>query len=55
MNTIKNMAEDLVVAIVTNIRDIVRPVFAKYAMYYKYIDIFFYASYAVILLSLIHI
>ena len=51
MNTIKNMAEDLIVAIITNIRDIVRPVFSKYAMYYKYIDIFFYASYAVILLG----
>ena len=51
MNTITTMAEDLIVAIITNIRDIVRPVFTKYAMYYKYIDIFFYASYAVILLG----
>lgn len=51
MNTIKNMAEDLIVAIITNIRDFIRPVFTKYAMYYKYIDIFFYASYAVILLG----
>ena len=51
MNNIKNMAEDLIVAVVTNIRDIVRPIFGKYAMYYKYIDIFFYASYAVILLG----
>jgi hypothetical protein len=51
MNNIKNMAEDLIVAIITNIRDIVRPVFTKYAMYYKYIDLFFYASYAVILLG----
>ena len=45
------MTEDLVVAIITNIRDIIRPVFNKYAMYYKYIDIFFYTSYAVILLG----
>ncbi len=51
MNHIKTMAEDLVVAIITNIRDILRPVFTKYAMYYKYIDIFFYTSYAVILLG----
>ena len=45
------MAEDLIVAIITNIRDIVKPVFSKYAMYYKYIDIFFYTSYAIILLG----
>ena len=51
MNTITTMAEDLIVAIITNIRDFIRPVFTKYAMYYKYIDIFFYASYAVILLG----
>lgn len=49
MNNIKNAAEDLVLAIVTKIRDIVGPIFSKYTMYYKYIDLFFYASYAVIL------
>ena len=51
MNTITNTVEDLIVAIVTKIRDFVQPIFSKYAMYYKYIDIFFYASYAIILLG----
>ena len=51
MNTITNTVEDLVVAIVTKIRDIVQPIFSKYAMYYKYIEIFLYASYAIILLG----
>ena len=51
MNTIKNTAEDLIVAIITNIRDFVKPIFGKYTMYYKYIDLFFYASYTVILLG----
>ena len=51
MNTIKNTAEDLIVAVVTKIRDVVQPIFGKYTMYYKYIDIFFYTSYAIILLG----
>lgn len=51
MNTIKNTAEDLIAAIITTIRNIVSPIFGKYTMYYKYIDIFFYTSYAVILLG----
>ena len=51
MNTITNTVEDLIVAIVTKIRDIVQPIFSKYAMYYKYVEIFLYASYAIILLG----
>jgi hypothetical protein len=51
MNTIKNAAEELIVVVVTKIRDIVGPIFGKYTMYYKYIDLFFYASYAIILLG----
>jgi len=51
MNHITTMTEDVVVAIITNIRDFIRPIFTKYATYYKYIDIFFYTSYAVILLG----
>ena len=51
MNTIKNAAEDLIAAIITTIRNIVSPIFGKYTMYYKYIDIFFYSSYLVILLG----
>jgi hypothetical protein len=47
MNTIKNTAEDLIAAIITTIRNIVTPIFGKYTMYYKYIDIFFYSSYLV--------
>jgi hypothetical protein len=49
MNTIKNTAEDFIVAVITKIRDIITPIFSKYTMYYKYIDLFFYASYAIIL------
>jgi hypothetical protein len=51
MNTIKNTAEELISAIITTIRNMVTPIFGKYTMYYKYIDIFFYASYLVILLG----
>ena len=51
MNTIKNTAEDLIAAIITTIRNIVSPIFGKYTMYYKYIDIFFYSRYLVILLG----
>lgn len=51
MNSIKTATEDIVVAIITKIRDIVMPVFNKYSAYYRYIDIFFYATYAIILLG----
>jgi hypothetical protein len=51
MNSIKSTVEDIVVAIITKIRDIVMPAFNKYSAYYRYIDIFFYATYAIILLG----
>jgi len=49
MNTIKTAAEDLTVAIIVNIRNILTPVFDKYAAYYKYINFFIYGVYAVVL------
>jgi hypothetical protein len=49
MNTIKTAAEDLAVAIIVNIRNILTPVFDKYAAYYKYINFFIYGVYAVVL------
>ena len=52
MNNIKTTAEDLVVAIVDKIRDIVTPIFNKYTAYYKYIEIFLYGVYAVVLLGI---
>jgi hypothetical protein len=51
MNTIKTSLEDLIVGIITYIRDTVKPIFAKYSDYYKYIDVFFYGTYAIILLG----
>jgi len=55
MNTIKNAAEELIVAVVTGIRDIVKPIFSKYTMYYKYIDFFLYASYLLVLFGFYNI
>jgi len=52
MNTIKNTAEDLVVAVITNVRDVLTPLFNKYAAYYKYIELFLYGAYAVVLLGI---
>lgn len=51
MNTIKTSLEDLIIGIITYIRDTVKPIFAKYSDYYKYVDVFFYGTYAVILLG----
>lgn len=52
MNTIKNTAEDLVVAVITNVRDVLTPLFNKYTAYYKYIELFLYGAYAVVLLGI---
>ena len=49
MNTIKTAAEDLAVAIITNIRNVLTPVFNKYTAYYKYIEFIIYGTYAVVL------
>lgn len=52
MNTIKTAAEDLVVAVITNARDVLTPLFNKYTAYYKYIELFLYGAYAVVLLGI---
>ncbi len=52
MNTVKTAAEDFVVAVITKVRDIITPVFNKYTTYYKYIELFLYSAYAVVLLGI---
>jgi hypothetical protein len=52
MNSIKTSAEDLAVAVITNIRDILTPIINKYAAYYKYIQFFLYGTYALLLLGI---
>ena len=52
MNTIKTAAEDLVAAVILKIRDIITPIFNKYTAYYKYIELFLYGVYAVVLLGI---
>lgn len=49
MNTVKTAAEDLAVAIITIIRNVLTPVFDKYTAYYKYVNFFIYGVYAVVL------
>jgi len=49
MNTIKTAAEDLSVAIITNLRNALTPVFNKYTAYYKYIEYVIYGVYAIVL------
>jgi hypothetical protein len=51
MNTIKTAVEDVVVALLNTLREIVTPIFNKYAAYFKYIDYFIYGSYLVLLLG----
>jgi hypothetical protein len=52
MNSIKTAAEDLAIAVITNIRDILTPIINKYAAYYKYIQFFLYGTYALLLLGI---
>jgi hypothetical protein len=52
MNNIKTATEDLVLAIINKIRDIVTPIFNKYTAYYNYIEVFLYGVYAVVLLGI---
>ncbi len=52
MNTIKTATEDLVVAVITNVRDMLTPIFNKYTAYYKYIELFLYGAYAIVLLGI---
>ena len=51
MNNIKIAAEDLVVASINKIRDIVTPVFNKYTAYYRYVEFFIYGVYAIVILG----
>ena len=51
MNQIKTNAENIALTIITGLRDLVTPFFDKYASYYKYIDVIFYGTYALILLG----
>ena len=51
MDQIKTRTENIVLTIITGIRDLVAPFFQKYANYYKYIDVIFYGTYALILLG----
>lgn len=52
MNSIKTSAEDLAVAVITKIRDILTPILNKYTAYYKYIQFFLYGTYALLLLGI---
>lgn len=52
MNTTKPATEDLVVAVITNVRDVLTPIFNKYTAYYKYIELFLYGAYAIVLLGI---
>jgi len=49
MNNIKTAAEDLVVGIITAVRNVLNPVFDKYTAYHRYIEIFIYGVYIVVL------
>jgi hypothetical protein len=51
MNQIKLAAENVALMIINGIRDLVAPFFQKYTNYYKYIDVIFYGTYALILLG----
>jgi hypothetical protein len=49
MNHIKLAAENTALMFIDGIRGLVTPFFQKYANYYKYIDLIFYGTYAIIL------
>ena len=49
MNNLKKDAEDIAVSLIATIRRIVTPIFEKYASVYKYINMLFYITYAIIL------
>lgn len=51
MNTIKNTIEDIVASTLYSLRELVMPLFNKYATYFKYIDYFIYATYGILLLG----
>jgi hypothetical protein len=51
MNTIINTIEDFFASTIYTLREIITPVFNKYASYFKYIDYFIYGTYAILLLG----
>lgn len=51
MNTIVNTIEDFIASTLYTLREILTPIFNKYASYFKYIDYFIYGTYAVLLLG----
>lgn len=52
MDDIKTAVEDLVSSLINKIRDIVTPVFNKYTAYYKYVELFIYCVYAIVILGI---
>lgn len=51
MNTIINTIEDAVVSLLYAIRELLTPIFNKYASYLKYADYIIYGSYGILLLG----
>lgn len=51
MNVIKTTAEDLVVSIMTYLRELLSPLFKKISIYYDYLDYFVYGTYTVVMLG----
>lgn len=49
METLKKSVEDIALVIINGVRSMVMPVFNKYVGYYKYFDILFYVTYAIVL------
>ena len=51
MNTIITTIEDFIASTIYTLREILTPIFNKYASYFKYIDYFIYGTYAILLLG----
>lgn len=51
MNTIITTIEDFIASTIYTLREILTPIFNKYAAYFKYIDYFIYGTYAILLLG----
>jgi len=51
MNTIITTIKDLITSTIYTLREILTPIFNKYAAYFKYIDYFIYGTYAILLLG----
>ena len=52
LNQMKPVSENAALTVINKIRDMIMPLFQKYKNYYKYIDIIFYGTYALILLGI---